>query len=52
LYILWSFGIFYGCLVYFSRFGMVHQEKSGNPAALCAIASFDNRSDVCTYVHM
>jgi hypothetical protein len=38
-YILWSFGIFYGHLVYFvaflvhfSRFGMLHQEKSGNPA--------------------
>jgi hypothetical protein len=26
-YILWSFGI------YFSRFGMLYQEKSGNPAS-------------------
>jgi hypothetical protein len=32
-YILWSFGTFYGYLVYFSRFGMFHQEKSGSPAA-------------------
>jgi hypothetical protein len=37
-YILWSFGIFYGHLVYFVviwyiffRFGMLYQEKSGNP---------------------
>jgi hypothetical protein len=30
-YILWSFGISYGHLVYFSLFGMFHQEKSGNP---------------------
>jgi hypothetical protein len=29
-YILWSFGIFYVYLAYFSRFGMLHQEKSGN----------------------
>jgi hypothetical protein len=30
-YILWSFGIFYGHLVYFYRFGMLYLEKSGNP---------------------
>jgi hypothetical protein len=30
-YILWPFGIFKVILVYFSRFGMLHQEKSGNP---------------------
>jgi hypothetical protein len=29
-YIVWPFGIFYGYLVYFSRFGMLYQEKSGN----------------------
>jgi hypothetical protein len=29
--ILWTFGIFYGHLVYFSHFGMLYQEKSGNP---------------------
>jgi hypothetical protein len=28
--ILRPFGIFYGHLVYFSRFGILHQEKSGN----------------------
>jgi hypothetical protein len=27
------FGIFYCHLVYFSRFGILHQEKSGNPIA-------------------
>jgi hypothetical protein len=34
---IWSifrpFGIFYGTLVYFSHFGMLPQEKSGNPAS-------------------
>jgi hypothetical protein len=30
-YILWPFGIFYGYLVYFSHFGRLFQEKSGNP---------------------
>jgi hypothetical protein len=30
-YILWSFGIYYGYLVYIPRFGMLHLEKSGNP---------------------
>jgi hypothetical protein len=30
-YILWPFGIIYGNLVYFSRFGMLYKEKSGNP---------------------
>jgi hypothetical protein len=29
--ILWPFGTFCGHLVYFSRFGMLYQEKSGNP---------------------
>jgi hypothetical protein len=29
--ILLPFGIFYGYLVYFPRFGMLYQEKSGNP---------------------
>jgi hypothetical protein len=38
-YILWTVGIFCGHLKYFivvwyifSRFGILHQEKSGNPA--------------------
>jgi hypothetical protein len=30
-YIFWTFGIVRGDLVYFSRFGILHQEKSGNP---------------------
>jgi hypothetical protein len=30
-HISWPFGIFYGHLVYFSQFGMLFQEKSGNP---------------------
>jgi hypothetical protein len=28
---LWTLGIFYDNLAYFSRFGMFYQEKSGNP---------------------
>jgi hypothetical protein len=28
-YILWTFGIVYGNLVYFSRFNILYQEKSG-----------------------
>jgi hypothetical protein len=31
-YILRAFGTFCGHLVYFSHFGMLYQEKSGNPA--------------------
>jgi hypothetical protein len=31
-YILWTFGIVRGNLVYFSRLGILHQEKSDNPA--------------------
>jgi hypothetical protein len=31
LYVLWTFGVFYGYFVYFSRFGMLYQEKAGNP---------------------
>jgi hypothetical protein len=31
-YILWPFSIFYFYLVHFSRFGMLYQEKSGNPS--------------------
>jgi hypothetical protein len=32
-YILWTFGIASGNLVYiFSRFGILYKEKSGNPA--------------------
>jgi hypothetical protein len=31
---LWPFGIFCCPLVYFFQFGMLHQEKSGNPSLL------------------
>jgi hypothetical protein len=31
-YILWTFGIVRGNLVHFFRFGILYQEKSGNPA--------------------
>jgi hypothetical protein len=34
-YILWTFGKFCGNLVYFSRFDVLHKEKSGNPAVEC-----------------
>jgi hypothetical protein len=34
-YILCSFGTFCVHLVHFSGFGIMHQEKSGNPAAEC-----------------
>jgi hypothetical protein len=30
-YILWTFGIVRGNLLYFSRFGILYKEKSGNP---------------------
>jgi hypothetical protein len=30
-HILWTFGIFSGPLVFFSSFGILYQEKSGNP---------------------
>jgi hypothetical protein len=33
-YILWPFGITSGNLEYFSRFGILYQDKSGNPASL------------------
>jgi hypothetical protein len=33
--ILRRFGIFGGNLVYFPRFGMLHQENSGNPGDVC-----------------
>jgi hypothetical protein len=33
-------GIFYGYFVYFSRFGMLQQEKSGNPGSVSQFVSF------------
>jgi hypothetical protein len=32
-YILWRFAIFYDNLVHFSRFGMLYEDKSGNPVS-------------------
>jgi hypothetical protein len=56
--ILLQFGIFYGHLVYFvviwdifSRFGMLYQEKSGNPASQVYVLHFSawhQRSEDCT----
>jgi hypothetical protein len=40
-------GKFYGYLVYFSRVGMLYQEKSGNPGACCATQM--RQSCICTY---
>jgi hypothetical protein len=40
-YILWTFGVVRGILVYFSRFGILYQEKSGNPVPE---ANFNNMS--------
>jgi hypothetical protein len=31
-YVLWTFGVVRGKMEYFSCFGILHQEKSGNPA--------------------
>jgi hypothetical protein len=50
-YILWTIGIVRGNLVYFSRFGILYQEKSGNPVR--DIKSDDLRN-FCGpfYIHM
>jgi hypothetical protein len=48
IFYLWLFGVFcgnYGHLVYFSRLGMLHQEKSGNPALSMIVAGPGH----CTY---
>jgi hypothetical protein len=48
-YILWPFGIFCGhllyfiFLVYFPQFGMLYQEKSGNPAVILMVALSQHR---------
>jgi hypothetical protein len=34
-HIAWPFGIFSPFLVHFTRFGMLYQEKSGNPGTHC-----------------
>jgi hypothetical protein len=35
----WPFGIFIAIWYTFSRFGMLCQEKSGNPVAVCSLHS-------------
>jgi hypothetical protein len=37
-YVLWIFGTVCRNLVYFSRFGILFEEKSGNPGFCCAKA--------------
>jgi hypothetical protein len=32
--ILWTFGLFCDNLVFFPRFGMLHQRRSGNPGQI------------------
>jgi hypothetical protein len=43
-YILWTFGIVRGNLVYFSHFGILYEEKSGNPGCASACHSRVARS--------
>jgi hypothetical protein len=47
-YILWTFGIVRCNLVYFSRFGILYQEKSGNPGSnrriFCVFAYISHRA--------
>jgi hypothetical protein len=38
--ILQTFGIFYEHLVHFSGFGIMYQEKSGNPAVATTLYNF------------
>jgi hypothetical protein len=48
-YILWIFGIISGNLAYFSRFGILYQEKSGNPGSyLNRFQNMNFVSDKCT----
>jgi hypothetical protein len=41
---LWPFGTFCLHLVIFSGFGIMYQEKSGNPALVCW------QSDICSWL--
>jgi hypothetical protein len=43
-HIFWSFGIFCGNLVSFPRFGILFQEKSGNPVSDRQIDIWENDS--------
>jgi hypothetical protein len=40
LYILWPFGLLCSYLVYFYRFGMLYQQKSGNPVPTFGVLDF------------
>jgi hypothetical protein len=42
--ISWVFHIFYGHLVYFHRFGILYQDKSGNPALKFGTATTEKKS--------
>jgi hypothetical protein len=44
LYTLWTFGIFCGNLVHFTRFRKLNQEKSGNPGSHCWFLALHNKS--------
>jgi hypothetical protein len=48
-YIFWTFGIVCGKLVYFSHFGILYKEKSGNPVMQreLLVASSSSRSKGC-----
>jgi hypothetical protein len=39
-YILWPLGTFHGYLIHFFRFGMLYQEKSGNPTCVSLFCKF------------
>jgi hypothetical protein len=43
-YFLFTFGIVCGNLVYFSYFGTLYQEKSGNPGAIADVNLYRQRS--------
>jgi hypothetical protein len=43
-HILWLFGIFYPVWYIFTRFGMLYQEKSGNPAGRCGAVRYQPNS--------
>jgi hypothetical protein len=42
-YMLWTFGVVCGNSVYFSRFGILHREKSGNPGCETQIKKLASR---------
>jgi hypothetical protein len=46
-YILLAFVIFYGYLIYFSYFGMLYKEKSGNPSLRSNFMYWASKSILC-----